>query len=361
MSMRRFSPLIASATALALLLPLAIAAGQQPPPAKPPATAGSKPAKSDKPAQQYDIQADNGIEWDKDRMVYIARGNARVIRGDRMIRAPLITAFYRIGDKNKNEVFKVDAEGGVKVAFGDDTAEGDRGVYNLDSKVFILTGKNLVYNTQDARVTARDSLEYHDDSKVAIARGNGYVVREYEWIKGDVLTAFFEETREKRKPKPATPGGAPAPAAPAKKATTADPAATDGSSDDDMVTKQKLVRIEGAGHVIINSCDGIGRGDKMVYFPDTGEARLEGNVRLTRGEMQMQGARAEMNTRTQFMRMLPGPDGKQVAGTFYAADESFKPDNIPFEAGGIDPCKDRTKQTPGATPAPKAADSGKKK
>lgn len=329
--------LLAAGLALGALASVALAQGQ-PAPANP-----GQPAPANKPAAQndrrpFDIKADDGIEWDKDRQVYIARGNVQIVRGDRMLRAPIATAFYRITEGGKNEIFKMEAEGGVKIGIGDDTAAGEKGVYNLDGKMFVLTGRNLVYNGQDARVTARDSLEYYEERKVAIARGNAHAVREHEWLKGDVMTAFFEERREKRVAKPGT---AAAPAAQNAAAT-----------DDGMVTRDKLVRIEAVGNVVVNSCDGIGRADKLIYFPETGEARLEGNVRLTRGEMQMRGERAEMNTRTQFMRLLPGPDGKQVGGTFFMASESFKPDNIPFEAGGVDPCsKKQASGEQGAKPA----------
>jgi lipopolysaccharide export system protein LptA len=331
----------AAAFALAILTSLALPAVAQTAPAP---SGNAAPAAPRERGQQFDIQAEDGIEWDKDRRTYTARGNVRIVRGDRIVRAPIAVAHYRDREGGKTEIFWVDLEGGVQVGIGDDTATGEKGTYDLDKKVFVLTGRNLSYNAQDARVTARDALEYHEEKKFAIARGNAHVVREAEWLKGDVVTAFFEERREPRKqpatvvPRATTPGATPQAATPAP--------------GDEMATRNKIVRVEGSGNVIVNSCDGVGRGNKFVYFPETGQATLEGNARLTRGLMQMNGERAEMNTRTQYMRLLPGSDGKQVAGTFFTASETFKPDNIPFDASGNDPCK--SKQQPGQANVPAA-------
>jgi lipopolysaccharide export system protein LptA len=39
-------------------------------------------------------------------------------------------------------------------------------------------------------------------------------------------------------------------------------------------------------------------GDRGVYVPDTGMARLGGNVRITRGQNQLNGAEADVNMKT---------------------------------------------------------------
>ncbi len=59
-------------------------------------------------------------------------------------------------------------------------------------------------------------------------------------------------------------------------------------------------------------------GDRGVYVPDTGIARIVGNVRITRGENQMNGQAAEVNMKTGIARLLSapiragaGPDGAE--------------------------------------------------
>ena len=48
----------------------------------------------DKPVE---IEADDGIEWQRDAKAYVARGNARARRAGVEIRADTLTAFYRDG------------------------------------------------------------------------------------------------------------------------------------------------------------------------------------------------------------------------------------------------------------------------
>jgi lipopolysaccharide export system protein LptA len=51
-------------------------------------------------------------------------------------------------------------------------------------------------------------------------------------------------------------------------------------------------------------------GDRAVYVPDTGIARVLGNVRITRGENQLNGAEAEVNQKTGISRLLSGSAGR---------------------------------------------------
>ena len=42
-----------------------------------------------------EINADDGIEWQRDARAYIARGNARAVQGDVAIHAETLIAYYR--------------------------------------------------------------------------------------------------------------------------------------------------------------------------------------------------------------------------------------------------------------------------
>ncbi|MEQ9558821.1 MAG: organic solvent tolerance protein OstA, partial [Rhodospirillales bacterium] len=41
-----------------------------------------------------EIFADNGIEWQQDNLVFLAKGNAKAVRGDITVLADQLTAFY---------------------------------------------------------------------------------------------------------------------------------------------------------------------------------------------------------------------------------------------------------------------------
>ena len=293
-----------------------------------PAFAQQKPAKpaaddrSDK-GGKVEITADEGIEWDRNSGTYIARGNARVTRGDRTIIADRITAYHRGEGTSRSDIYRVDAEGAVRVATGDSVITGDHLVYDNDNKVARMTGRNLTIAGPDAKLTARDSLEYWDEKRMAVARGNVVVIRSSDEMRADQAVAFFE-------PKD---GGAPDP----KKG---------GASG-----KQQLARVEGYGNVYIASCQGYAHADKGLYDPNTGTAVLTGNVRLTRGREQMNGDSVEMNTRTGYTRMLAGTAGGRVQATIEPNKEAATPDTKPTDRPGARPCKDeQSASTPGATP-----------
>ena len=64
--------------------------------------------------------------------------------------------------------------------------------------------------------------------------------------------------------------------------------------------------MEGFGHVSVRTATETVTGDRAVYTPDSGIARLVGNVRITRGQNQLNGAEADVNLRTGISRLISG-------------------------------------------------------
>lgn len=260
---------------------------------------------------QIQITADQGIEWDKNSHVYIARGNARVTRGDRTIIADRITAYHRGEGTTKSDIYRVDAEGSVRIADGDNVMTGDRGVYDNDNKVARLTGRNLAMTSPESKLTARDSFEYWDEKRMAVARGNVVMIRGSDEMRADHAVAYFEP-KDGSQPDPKARGG-----------------------------KQRVARIEGFGNVYIASCQGYAHADKGLYDPNTGTAVLTGNVRLTRGREQLNGETVEMNTRTGYTRVIAGGSGR-VQATIEPNKDAATPDTKPTDRPGVAPCDDKT-------------------
>ena len=69
-------------------------------------------------------------------------------------------------------------------------------------------------------------------------------------------------------------------------------------------------------------------GDRGVYVPDTGMARLGGNVRITRGQNQLNGAEADVNMKTGIATLVAqkaaGSQAGRVHGLVVPNDESNK-------------------------------------
>jgi lipopolysaccharide export system protein LptA len=238
--------------------------------------------------RQMEVTADNGIEWQKDKKVYVARGNAMVKRGDFSVRGATLTAHYRDKQDGKSEIYKVEAVGGVVLKNGDDVAKGDRAVYDVDRKVLTLIGNDLSYVSGDNKITARDSLEYWEVQKTAVARGNAVAVREDDTIKSDMLVGYFED-----RPR----------------------------ADNPSRTRRELARVDAIGNVEIVNRENTVRAARATYDTASKIAQLTGGVQVVRGNDRLNGERAEVNMRTGVYRMLPGtaapgaPGGGRVTGT----------------------------------------------
>ena len=61
------------------------------------------------------IEAEQGIEWQREKQVYIARGNARASRGDVTVYADSLTAHYRSDPGGGTEIWRLEANGNVRI------------------------------------------------------------------------------------------------------------------------------------------------------------------------------------------------------------------------------------------------------
>lgn len=276
------------------------------------------------------IEAEQGIEWRQNDRVYIARGNARATRGQATVFADTLMAFYRpvcgpeakeaaakkeaaaardaaaqktapqakteakscpeapaqpVPDKGKSaktgdpvggnstEIFRMEADGNVRIATETQTVYGDHAVYDVDQGLLVVTGKHLKLETPRDTVTARDTLEWYDEKQLAVARGDAVAVREGKRLRGDVLTSEVVKDQN-------------------------------GSSH--------ISRIDAQGNVLVSSLDQIARGDAGVYNVDTGIATLTGRVTLTRADNELRGQYAVVDLNNNVSRLLSAPPSAKL-------------------------------------------------
>lgn len=239
-----------------------------------------------------DIEADNGIEWRQNEQVYIARGNAKASRGGSSVYADTLIAHYRPlpstakaatksaeapADEAANsgggstEIYRVEAEGNVRLTTETQTVYGDRAVYDLDRATAVVTGQHLRLVTPRITVTARDSLEWYDDKQVGVARGDAIAIRDDgRRLAGDILTAQVVK-----------PSGGQA----------------------------RISSIDGQGHVLVSTANEIARGASGVYNVDSGIATLAGGVTITRGQNVLRGKYAVVDTNNNVSRLLSALPG----------------------------------------------------
>lgn len=229
-----------------------------------------------------EVYADAGIEWNQADRQYIARVNARAVQGDTTVYGDVLVAYYEDRPDGGSEIFRMDAIGNVRIVSPDQTAYGDKAVRDLVQGIVVMTGTALRLVTPNEIITARDSLEYYEEQDMAVARGEAIARpaddpegRERE-IRGDVLTAHFVAAEAPERASGTENGG----------------------------DSRRIERMEAFGNVFIKRPGEIARGDRGVYRPGNDIADLWGNVRITRGQTQMSGDRAEVNFATGISRLL---------------------------------------------------------
>ena len=220
--------------------------------------------------ETLEIEADDGIAWRRQDKVYVARGNATATRGDLTVEAATLRAHYREPDDGGGtEIYRIEAETDVKLSTPRETAHGATGVYDLDQAVMVLRGGDLRLVSGAETITARDSLEYWTERDLAVARGNAVARRTMKGgerrVAAEILAAHLR----------------------------------DGNGD--------LERIEAFENVRVASPTTFARGDKGVYVADDQVATLVGDVKISRGENQLNGGYAEVNLATGVSRLLGAP------------------------------------------------------
>jgi len=231
-----------------------------------PSAAGDAGSQGQAATPPVEVTADQTLEWYQDQSIYVARGNAKAVRGDLTVEGDVLTAHEREkpaktegGQKQpkppktegspksgeSGDIDKMTAEGHVVILKPNTRITGDHAVDDVDKHIVVVTGTNLRYETDKQVVTARDSLEYWEEPKIAVARGHAVAVKGDRHVAGDVLTAEFRTQ----------------------------PNGTD-----------QLYKMTALGNVTVITKSDVTRGEKAVYDAARDIAIVTGHVRITRAD-----------------------------------------------------------------------------
>ncbi|MEO5374287.1 MAG: hypothetical protein H7840_08400 [Alphaproteobacteria bacterium] len=253
-------------------------------------------SRGDSPVEVF---ADQGIEWQQEGKRLIALGNARAVRDTVTVHGDSLTAHYRDKESGGTEIWRLEAEGSVRIVSPTETVDGDIAVYDVDTARLTVRGQPARMVTPREVITARDSLEYHEVERKAIARGDALVVTEdNRRLKADRLTAVLVPADAPGKGK-----AAPRPAPP-RPGTAARGGPPGGAGE----SKIKLINAD--GHVSVETPNEIVFGDTGVYTVETGIATITGSVKISRGENQLNGEYAVVNLRTGVSRLYASRPGR---------------------------------------------------
>jgi lipopolysaccharide export system protein LptA len=262
------------AASVVLLLMLGVASPSLAQTGRLPGEGGVSAANTSEPAATtnppIEIEAEGGIEWEREPQIVIARGNAKAVRSDLTVTADVLKAFYRPRPDGTTEVWRMDGFGNVKIATPGETTWGDAATYDVTKELLIVTrdktGPRVRMVTGQSEVTARDRLEYTRPTRVLVAVGDAVAVEPGRTVKGERLTAWLAE------------GGS---------------------------GRSRFRQVDAEGNVDVTSGDERITADRGRFDGPTDTATFTGAVRVRRGDSFLDGCRADFDLRTGVNTLLP--------------------------------------------------------
>ena len=212
-----------------------------------------------------EITADNGIEWEKNKEILIASGNAKASRGGITVLAEVLRAYYRKKTTGGTDLYRLDAAGGVKIFSDTESMEGQTAVLDFEQAILKVDGKKVIYKAGPDTITANQQMEYWERQKMAVARGNAVAIHKGKTLRADVLKALLRKNKTGR---------------------------------------SEVYIIEAFNNVLIVSGKDKLRSDSAIYKLDSGIATLKGNVSIVREDTILKGDLAEINLKTGISKLL---------------------------------------------------------
>ena len=248
------------------------------------AVAGGLDLASGSKDMPIEITADNGIEWEKNKEILIASGNAKASRGGITVLAEVLRAYYRKKTTGGTDLYRLDAAGGVKIFSDTESMEGQTAVLDFEQAILKVDGKKVIYKAGPDTITANQQMEYWERQKMAVARGNAVAIHKGKTLRADVLKALLRKNKTGR---------------------------------------SEVYIIEAFNNVLIVSDKDRLRSDSAIYKLDSGIVMLKGNVSIIRENSILNGDLAEINFKTGISKLLTvdsvgsRKERERVRGLFY--------------------------------------------
>lgn len=238
------------------------------------------------------VTATEGIEWDQQRKVYIAKGDAAVQQGEVTIHAAELRAYYRDGKDVKAKsgvglgsasgaIHRIEAIGNVYVRLDKDQLSAGKIVYEVDKDLMTATGDEPIFAAGDGTtVQASEALIYDPQNNRALAKGNVRAWDKENRLNADELELVFS---------------------------------SEGSGSGG-VRPTEIKQIVARGNVVIVQGDAAAQADSALYDPEEEAAKLEGNVRLVQDGNVLTGQYGEFFFKPGIGRILAVPPGTSNPG-----------------------------------------------
>lgn len=189
--------------------------------------------------------------------------------------------------------------------------------YYTDSELAVFIGKTEIHTGAfdgQTDVYADKRTEFYRKEQKLKAIGNAVMTRGGIKVSGDVLTAVFAQGTSGKNEITDFEGNGNVTVDNGKNKVYADALKTFFTKDK---TRNTVIdRIEMTGHVKTKTADGEVYADKGIYYPRSGDVKLENNIVIIKNGNKMQGTSAETNLNTGITKISAGARNR-VSGVFY--------------------------------------------
>lgn len=237
--------------------------------------------------EPIEVTADQALEWDREKTIFVARGNAKAVQGTTSLKAATLTAAYTDGD-NGMTINTIKGAGNSVVVTETATGYGENSFYDVNKGYAELTGSNPRIETDTDTLTANGKINYYTKANKMEASGGVIVKNPEQTLKADHVTAFFKK-------------------------------AADGSTALDTVKAKGNVIIETETETLYGDAGDYNAGEKVAI--------VTGNVRIEKDKNVLTGERAEFDMKTNISKMTASTETGRVKGIFYPGSNKDSDDN----------------------------------
>ncbi|HCM84369.1 MAG TPA: LptA/OstA family protein [Alphaproteobacteria bacterium] len=226
-------------------------------------------------AEPIEIEAAGSLIWQQSDKTYRAVGDATAVRGKLQIRADELIAHY-IDTNGKNEIQLLEAKGNVQMNNDGNLASGPYGSYDANSGNVILRGADLkLIATNGDTLTAQQEIQFNDKTGKSSATGAPFLARADRTLAAEKIDAQFIRD------------------------------ANGGWVLQNATANQNVIITTGIG----TAEPSIASGSQGFYDAGRGSALLTGDVRIKKGQNQLNGQRAEIDLNSGIAKLLPDIGG----------------------------------------------------
>lgn len=227
-------------------------------------------------AEDIELSADNGLEWNQKEQQIIMKENATAKTNEYELRADNIVAYYK--EPNK-KIYKVTATDNVNVKSKEETITTDKLDYDINNEIIHLTANEnpTTLKNKDSEIVAKDTVVYYKAKNYATAK-NAKIINTGRTLFADNIRVEFIRTKN---------------------------------------TANELKQILANGNIKLIDGEEELYGDTAEYNPKNGFATISGNVYFKKGsQANLSGGKIIYDMKTGIARVLPKDGENKVKGVF---------------------------------------------